>query len=668
MSKSKRKKQRRQKDTKRTGTRSASKGIPPPLYDGLGKAYRLDRQRKWDQARDLLQDLDRRYPNRAEVLAGLLNVYYELGDVTSYQFACQRLVSLRPDDPDLRLMLAGSCMENVRPALAIRNFRCFLERWPDDVRAPDVRKTVAGLEAEMEETLPDLGLNSEDGLQLPALHEEVLCCLQQRQFGRARQLAEQLLKRHPEFTPAINNLGEAHFREGRIADAVAAARRVLQRNPDNFHALGNLARYLCASGRADEARPWTERLQSVESTDSDLWIKKAETFSFLGDDQAVLEAFQASQRNPTRETDSRQALMCHLAAVAAMRLGRENDARNLWKRALKLDPGLEVAKANLEDSNEPVGQRHASWPYDLDHWLPQALVRKLPLRLKRARHRRSEKALTRETRRYLQEHPQVAATLPMLLDRGDPDGREFAFRVAVLAETPESLEALRDFALGQRGPDRLREEAAENLRRAGILPAGPVRMWIKGQWQEVLVFGFEVYEEPNRVHRPHVEDLAREAMTALRNGDAQETERLIKQALEIEPDAPDLLNNLATAYRLQGRHDDWKHLVHQIHQRDPDYFFGRLNMALERLDENDLEEARKMLIPLLSRQRLHLTEFTSLAQIEIELCRAEGHKDAARSWLQMWEDVDPDNPNLQHCQRRLGSPGLREAISKLAGR
>lgn len=668
MSKSKRKKQRRQKGTKHTGTRSAPRGIPPPLYDGLGKAYRLDRQREWDQARDLLQDLDRRYPNRAEVLAGLLNVYYELGDVTSYQFACQRLVSLRPDDPDLRLMLAGSCMENVRPALALRNFRCFLERWPDDVRAPDVRKTFAGLEAEMEEVLQDLGLTGEAGLQLAALHEEVLCCLQQGEYGQVCQLAEQLLKRHPEFTPAINNLGEAHFREGRIADAVAAARRVLQQNPDNFHALANLARYLCASGRADEARTWTERLQSVESTDSDLWIKKAETFSFLGDDQAVLEAFQGSQQNPTRETNPHEALLCHLAAVAAMRLGRENDARRLWKRAVKLQPGLDVARANLEDSNKPVGQRHAPWPCDLDHWLPEALVCKLPLRLKRARHRRSEKALTRETRRYLQDHPQVAATLPMLLDRGDPDGREFAFQVAVLAETPELLEALRDFALGQRGPDRLRQKAAQNLRKAGILPAEPVRMWIKGQWQEVLVFGFEIYEEPNRVHRPQVEDLAREAMTALRNGDAQEAERLLKQALEIEPDALDLLNNLATAYRFQGRHDDWKHLVHQIHQRDPDYFFGRLNMALERLEEGDLEEAREMLTSLLSRQRLHVTEFTSLAQIQIELCRAEGHKDAARSWLQMWEDADPDNPDLRSCRRRLGLPGLGEAISKLAGR
>ena len=250
----------------------------------------------------------------------------------------------------------------------------------------------------------------------------------------------------------------------------------------------------------------------------------------------------------------------------------------------------------------------------------------------------------------------------------DPDGREFAFRVAVLAETPESLEALRDFALGQRGPDRLRQEAAQNLRKAGILPAGPVRMWVKGQWQDVLVFGFEIHEEPNRVHRPHVEDLAREALTALRNDDAQEAERLLKQALEIEPDALDLLNNLATAYRLQGRHDDCKHLVHQIHQRDPDYFFGRINMALEHLEKGDLKEAREMLTPLLSRQRLHITEFTSLAQVQIELCRAEGHKDAARLWLQIWEDVDPDNPDLEHCQRRLGFAGLREALFKLAGR
>jgi tetratricopeptide (TPR) repeat protein len=665
MAKSKRKKQRRQK-LKRS--KPTSRGIPGRLYDALSEAERLDRQGKWVEARELLEDLDRSYPDRAEVLAALVSVYYELGDLASQQHACQRLIRLRPDDPDVCLMLAGSCLTNVRPALALGNFRRFLRRWPNDVRAAEVRKTVAFLEEQMEEMLQDLGLCGEEGLQMAALHEEVLGCLEHGEYDLARQAAEQLLKQYPSFCPAINNLGEAHFREGRIEEALAAARRVLQQDPDNFHALANLARYLCLSGRAEEAQAWAQQLKSVESKSCDVWIKKAETFTCLGDHEEVLRVFAGAQQSRDCGTDPNEAMLSHLAAVAAMRLGREKEARTYWKRALKLEPGLDVAKDNLQDLKKPVGQRHGPWPFGLNQWIPRQLAGKLLSRLSRAEHRTGEQALARETRRFLQDHPLVTALLPVLLDRGDPEGRQFALRIAILAETPQTLAALRDFALSQRGPDQLRQQAAQALREAGMLPAGLVRLWIKGQWSDILLLSFEIHREPKRVHQPQVEDLAREAMAALENDDAQEAEHLLKQALDIEPDALDLLNNLAGAYRLQGRREDWKPLIREIHRRDPDYLFGRINMALYHLDEGNLQEARDMLTPLLSRPRFHLSEFVAMSQAQIELCQAEGHLDAARLWLKMWEDVDPDHPDLKHCQRRLGVTGLWDSLAALVRR
>lgn len=665
MPKSKRKRERRQK---RRGTKSASRAMPEALYEGLLEADRLDRGRKWDEARKLLEGLDRCYPRRSEVLTALVDVYYELNDITSYQFACQRLVSIEPDNADARLMLAGSCLENVRPAMALHNFRHFLQRWPGDVRADEVRKTVAVLEAALEEILQDLGVEGEEGPELAALHEEVLGCLAQGDLGGARQLAEQLLKKRPEFVPAINNLGEVHFREGRTEDAVAAARRVLAREPNNFHALANLTRYLCMSGRAEEARPWGERLKSVESPDSDVWVKQAETFSYLGDDQAVLQALEGARQSRGREADPADAILHHLAAVATMRLGRESEARGYWRRALKLKPDLAVAKANLEDLDKPVGQHHGPWAYEISNWLLQSTVRALCSRLDRVRRRGGERSVAREARRYLREHPQVAAMIPILLDRGDPPGREFAFRVATLAETPELLEALRDFALSQRGPDDLRQEAAQKVREAGVLPAGPVRLWIRGEWHETLLLGFEIHEEATRVHQSQVEDLGREAMEALRDDRAREAEHLLKRALEIEPDALDLLNNLATAHRLQGRSDDWKRLVQQIHRRDPEYLFGRVNMALLHLEAGEVEEAKEMVATLLERQRFHRSEFAAMAQIQIELCKAQGQEDGARRWLEMWKCVDPDDPNVQRCQRHLKGRTLRDAFSRLAGR
>ena len=54
-----------------------------------------------------------------------------------------------------------------------------------------------------------------------------------------------------------------------------------------------------------------------------------------------------------------------------------------------------------------------------------------------------------------------------------------------MAETPELLSALRDFGLGQRGPDALRHEAAQAAGEAGLLPSGPVQFWAQGEWRDI---------------------------------------------------------------------------------------------------------------------------------------------------------------------------------------
>src|SRR5205823_2473275 len=103
----------------------------------------------------------------------------------------------------------------------------------------------------------------------------------------------------------------------------------------------------------------------------------------------------------------------------------------------------------------------------------------------------------------------------------------------------------------------------------------------RGEWTEVMLFGWEIHGEATRGHAPKVEKLAAEAMAELYQDDGPAAERLLKRALEIEPDAPDLLNNLARAYQLQGRMDESDALTRQIQERFPDYFFGRVNKAME---------------------------------------------------------------------------------------
>jgi len=416
------------------------------------------------------------------------------------------------------------------------------------------------------------------------------------------------------------------------------------------------------SGRVDEAEHWAERLKAVESDATDVWLKRAEALTYVGDDQGVLDVFSAAERAGYHGPPLSHSILYHLAAVAAMRLGREDQARRYWKQALKLSPGLELARDNLSDLRKPVGERHAPWPFNFPDWVTQKAIDDLGRHLEPAFQRGEEEAVTRAARRYLRQHPEIVSLAPLLLDRGDPMGREFALHVARSAGTPEMQAALRDFALSQRGPDEMRHEAARVASEAGLLPPGPARLWMQGEWREILLMAFELHDEPDPEHKPQVEQWLAEATLALQRREADEAERLLKQALEIEPDVPALLNNLAAAYELQGRSREAVAIVRQLHQRHPDYVFARTSMAQLCVRRGEIDKAEALLKPLLTRQRFHFSEFAAFCVAQIHLFLAQDNLDAARSWLDMWATADPDHHAIAEWRRRLAKPKRRRRI------
>jgi hypothetical protein len=81
---------------------------------------------------------------------------------------------------------------------------------------------------------------------------------------------------------------------------------------------------------------------------------------------------------------------------------------------------------------------------------------------------------------FLQRHPEWVSLVPALLDRGDPLGRALALQISIATKPPELLAALRDFALGQRGPDSLRMRAAQVAVEGRLIPPGAIRFWVQG--------------------------------------------------------------------------------------------------------------------------------------------------------------------------------------------
>jgi hypothetical protein len=104
--------------------------------------------------------------------------------------------------------------------------------------------------------------------------------------------------------------------------------------------------------------------------------------------------------------------------------------------------------------------------------------------------------------------------------------------------------------------------------------------------------------------------------------------------------------------------------LRQLHERHPDYLFARTSLAQTLLRERKMEEAEELLKPLLSRQRMHLSEFAAFCGAQIELCLAQKKVEGAFSWLDMWASIDPDHPALEQWRERLSFQGLWQRLRK----
>jgi tetratricopeptide (TPR) repeat protein len=270
---------------------------------------------------------------------------------------------------------------------------------------------------------------------------------------------------------------------------------------------------------------------------------------------------------------------------------------------------------------------------------------------------RSETATKREMLRVLREIPGLATLVPILLERGDPQGREFAIQTAIAADLP----ILQDFVIGGNGTDQNRLQAAQHLVEMGLLPRGkPIPLFMQGKQQELLLLDYEIYSNAQPSHVPkQVQKLTVNSNVALRDGRYADAEQIVREALKIVPDEPTLLNHLAATQAALGHAEESDATIRRMAGLYPDYLFARSAMAQLCIREKRLEEARQWIEPLLKQPRFHVSEFGALCIAQCELLIAEGQREGAQTWLNFWEKADPDNPQLAQFRNQMRKHGLR---------
>jgi tetratricopeptide (TPR) repeat protein len=631
--------------------------IPQAVLEALQRGLTLRDRGRPVEALGVVREAVGKYPAQRELLLLLAELTHTVHDASGHLDACDRLVRLGGADADVLYQRATALLGCGFPVLALRTLQETLARFPDHPMSARARQTAADLQEDVDRLVADLGASGQEGIDLGVQHERVQLHLQRGELEQARQVGERLLTRWPRFVPALNNIAEAWFHDGETLQAVDATRRALAIEPGNTHAQANLVRFLTLAGDLDAARHEAVRLRELPVERPENWVKKAEAFALLGDDQGVIDAWRGAEQGGFALFPRSLALLHHLAAVAFWRQGDHDQPGKLWRLSLEQMPDFDLAREHLEEMHLAPAEQNLPWPFALNHWLPKKLFERLINPITRLKGQSNER-IAAELQRVLERHPQLGTLMAMLLDRGDPAGRGFAIRLALMVRTPDLLAALRDFALSQRGTDEMRLRAATAASEAGLLDPGRVRMWGRGQWSEVVLTNFEVSTQPRQLsHSSEVNDLAVKAIELNHEGRGKEAESLLRRALELEPGARDVLFNLSASLMLQGRQAEGEAIIRELYEKDPDYLFARTGMARLLVSEGKLDEATALLTPLLRRRTLHLSEMIALTIVQVELALARNLPEGARGWVALLDQVAADHPMVRALRERIERHG-----------
>lgn len=589
----------------------------------------------------LLEPLLATYPRSGELHSYLGYARSASGDLWGAVANYERAIALS-DNPGYLLPLASLYYELGLHGFALKAFRQ-LRKLPIEPEVNDyVRQTLGALEQDLQELADRLGVpvaETEKGLY----HLDS----GQRALGMGDFIAcitanQQAIKLLPNWPPPRNNLSLGYFFNGQPQEAIATAREVLAKFPQNAQATGNAVRFLAWTGQEAEARAIWEQQQDLEPQNDAERLKLAEAAAVLEEDKQVYQLLKPLDRAEVTEAAppgfSRQAQ--HLLAVAEANTGRHQQARRRFKALQSALPWVEPYLAALS-TNQPGPGWAERFPYfHSTEFITKQGMEEF-VKIMERQDKLSPQKFEKEIARFVSRFPQIVKVAEKLIW----EERQVGVGIPMLAAiaTPEAYAVLHRFGLSQAGDDDDRMQALMTLSEAGqIAEDETLRIWNRGRWQEIRLRQYEISDEPRSEYPAKVVKLMDRAMRAYQQNDDKKAEQLFRQVLALGPQVKEAYNNLAAVYSQRGEHERAKEMFQAALEVDPLYVFPRCNLAMYLIDEDDVKGAEAMLAPLAGVKRFHPQEMAFYSYVQARILYRKEEYDAARNALEAALEFAPD--------------------------
>ncbi len=580
----------------------------------------------------------------------------DLGKFAKAALAATQARELAPDDPEVVLIASTTLMAAGYHSLAAEArrqwFRMVSPQHPAYAMQQRLEEEyrAAGELLRVLYEAPDVETVERAGLELDRGRWALSTGRWKEALQHSRAAAEML----PRWAAPRNNASMALFYLGRPAEAIAEAEKVLELDADNVPALANLIRFHYALGRQGEVEYYTERLAAQPlAAESGHVIRQLEGLTVGGRFKEVLRLLPQAQRR----YEDLHPLVELYAGIAAANLKRWKEAARHLQRAQEL--GLEHPL--LEPTLLAVLQRRPG-PGQMDHYpalhYTELAPEEAPLaasRIFEREHRRGQRD-EEAWAEFLKRFPQAVAVAKQILYlHSEPNLVEAAIEWLVSLRTPEAVEVLREFALGQRGTEEARMRALESLQQLGVIePDAEVEVWVGGERRQVRVQHIEVTEDiPRPDYPPAAWKAYEKAVAAHHAGNYKKAEREYQRMLKHAPNAKEAYNNLAVLYSAQGKHKEAEECLDRALEIDPLYSYPRVARALNALAQNDVDAAEAWLQPLTQRTRWHPVEYAYYLKALARVAIAKEEYDSAASSLKLVTELKPDDEEAKELLRWL---------------
>jgi tetratricopeptide (TPR) repeat protein len=316
------------------------------------------------------------------------------------------------------------------------------------------------LSYELERPTPLTSIKSREGM---FEHDKARALLEEGKFAEAVRLLEKLIKKHPDFLAARNNLALAYYYMGQFEKSLETILEVLQIDPGNLHALCNSAIFHQHFGNKKELEELLRLLRKTFPYQQDHVFKLATTMGILGEHEKAYHLFKRLLKTGEAGLDP---CLYHYTAVAACNIGRFDEARRHWKQVEKLDPGTEISKFYLEQLRLQKGEQAPS-PLSYHYHLPfEEQFRVLE---------KSKQGIPD----HLKKDPLVRSSFFWALRHGDVDTKLQVIQAFGLIADNEVKDALKDFIIDRQEDDYLKKVAIFVLRSIGV--SDPLPAYLDGR-------------------------------------------------------------------------------------------------------------------------------------------------------------------------------------------